>query len=365
MATSFQNAVVEEAVKAFFGHLSLLKVPQVSEVVAASTAARVAAFRALQDGAALQKEFPQLTPQSRSQIQYDLLDLAPPFEPPVPAVYLQVASLRLASVALLGAFFGMFLLTPATLYLLDMRDMGLFLGAPLGAFLFVWMGLRITEDAVLRKLLGGILGSAVAVEVALFIQERTPFGQIWARLSGQESQSLRKRLLAYALISGALLLAKKEQQIDRARYAEQIRAHIEIWVAALFRCVRLYHGRTEADRSAGSESELVSRLGPVINRMHLSNAETLAAAAHELIVESKNLGFGGLEGEPGFIDRKMSSEKSPGSSLRRFVWSSECLETHAVFGAVEVGDLVQEEKVPVLFQGAVTEKGLVRKVRQR
>ncbi|MCU0753860.1 MAG: hypothetical protein MUE46_01890 [Xanthomonadales bacterium] len=365
MGTSFQKTVVEGAVKAFFGHFSLLKVPQASELTAASAAARIVAFRALQDDAALQKEFPQLTPQSRSQIHYDLLDLASPLELPAPAIYLQVAPLRMACVALLGAFFGMFLLTPATLYLLEMRDMGLFLGAPLGAFLFVWAGLRITEDAVLRRFLGGILGSAVAIEVALFIQEKTPFGQIWARLSGQESQSLRKRLLAYVLIAGALFLAKKEQKIDRARYVEQIQVHVEIWVAALFRCIRLYHGRTEADRSADSASDLVGRLGPVINRLHYSSPQTLAAAAHELIIESRNLGFGGLEGESGFLAQGVRAEKSQGTSLRRFVWSPECRETHAVFGAVELGDLVQEEKTPVIFQGVVTEKGLVRKVRQR
>ncbi len=366
MITTFQKTISQKAFDAFWSQLSPPKIPQETDVQGATTSARDAAFRMLNDDDALQQEFPTLSAQARKQIHYDMLDLAPPLRLPTPPLYLQLAPWRLAFVALIGGFLGLFLLTPPMLYLLKMRDLGLFLGGPLGAFAFVWLSLRLTEDNFLRNTLGAALGVAVTTEIFLFLQQSNPLGQLWSRLSGQPQQSAVKRFLMYALGFFLLLLSKKEQRLDHERYAEQINAHIEIWVAALFKCIHLYHGRSEADATPSPQQKLVKGLGSLILQLHQSSAETLATAAHELIIESKNLGFEGIHGESRFLSTEATATKDTSPpSPKTFLWDEEHAASHEAFGAIEIGDLVQEEKAPVIFQGIIRKKGLVRKVRQR
>lgn len=360
MTTAFQKTISQKTSEAFWSQLSPPQIPQETDVLAATTAARDTAFRTLtSDDHALEKEFPKLSAQARKSIHYDMLNLAPPLRLPTPAIYLQLAPWRLAFVALIGGFLGLFLLTPPMLYLLKMRDLGLFLGGPLGAFAFVWLSLRLTEDNFLRNTLGAALGVAVTTEIFLFLQQSNPLSQLWSRLSGQQQQSPFKRFLLYALGFFLLLLSKKEQRLDRERYAEQINAHIDIWVAALFKCIHLYNGETASEETSSPQQDIITGLGSLILQLHRSSADTLKTAAHEIIVESKNLGFEGLQGEPRFL-----SDQPDSLDPKTFVWADEHTESYETFGSIEAGDRVQEEKPPVVLQGTVTQKGLVRKVRR-
>ena len=52
-------------------------------------------------------------------------------------------------------------------------------------------------------------------------------------------------------------------------------------------------------------------------------------------------------------------------SASSFKWSDDLQSKYDVFGHVEPGDFVTAEHQPVLFDGKIEKKGLVRKIRER
>lgn len=357
MNSSLQKTTFQKASEAFWSHLSLDHLPSDSEIQSASISARDAAFQALQDDEALQQEFPKLSANARKQLHYNMLGLIAPLHMPTPSIHLQLAPWRLAFVGLLGAFIGIFLLTPLTTYLLKMRDLGLFLGGPLGAFGMIWLSLRLTEDGFLRKTLGAALGVAVTTEIFLFLHQNNPLSQIWSRLAGKQQSSAAKRFALYALGLLLVLLSKKEQKIDKEQYTEQIQAHLTIWVTALFKCIHLYHGQPEEDAEPSAQQKLMKRVGSLLLQLHKSSKDDLDTVAHELLIESKNLGFEGLGGVPSFLSdtSNPSTPESP-SSPQTFAWTEKQSEQYETFGAIEEGDEVKVEKHPLCSKASSKKK---------
>ncbi len=72
-----------------------------------------------------------------ARVQLGLSLVTSPFVLPAPSEASEPSPVGLAVAAAVGAVGGMMALTPAARSLLDMRDTGLFVGAPLGAFLLV------------------------------------------------------------------------------------------------------------------------------------------------------------------------------------------------------------------------------------
>ncbi len=86
----------------------------------------------------------------------------------------------------------------------------------------------------------------------------------------------------------------------------------------------------------------------------LKNAspDGLVAAAEGLLIEAANGGYEGLRGTPSFV-------KPSGPSV--FSWSADLLDRYEPFGYYDEGDPVVEERAPVVKDGMVLEKGVVRR----
>ena len=105
-----------------------------------------------------------------------------------------------------------------------------------------------------------------------------------------------------------------------------------------------------------SIKNVLKQLGTYLHKLHQSSREFLVDATAELLSRARALGIEGLEGEPAFI----SGEKPQTGQI---TWDSSLAEKYDGIGAVEEGDLVFIEQKPVIHEGEIIEKGLVRKVR--
>jgi hypothetical protein len=99
------------------------------------------------------------------------------------------------------------------------------------------------------------------------------------------------------------------------------------------------------------------RIGKLIYVLHKAGREALPVVADELIQEARNYGFEGLDGAARFsTDRDRQQDT--------MVWKGALASKYETFGHIVEGDRVAVERPPVVFEGKVVERGLVRKVRE-
>jgi len=216
-----------------------------------------------------------------------------------------------ALAAVAGAVAGMLILAPVLRLTLDMRDLGLTLGAPVGALLAVLLAHRLSRIRLLTKILP------------------------WA-----------------------FTRPKPLQGNVRGEYEKTVRAAIEQWLewaVAILTALCFHH--TSSKTSETDESKAFRRLAKVIYALHQACPESLAVVADELIQEARNSGFEGLQGAPAFT--------AAGAREETLVWKKNLQSKYETFGHVTEGDRVTIERPAVVFVGKVVQRGLVRKVRDR
>jgi hypothetical protein len=238
--------------------------------------------------------------------------IASPLRIPKPSGHVEPKAYSVALSALAGAVAGMILLTPLFRLAFDMRDAGLVLGGPLGAFCMVLIVCRVSRSKFFLKLLRRVFGVA-------------------------------ERLPGY----------------DRRYHEEVVRMSIEQWLNLIIPLLvvlcfyRLWSTETLADKEIAFR-----RIGRLIYALHCASSESLPVMADELIQEARNCGFEGLDGSPAFL----SSVVGPQNVI---VWTSDLQSKYETFGHVAEGDQVKIERQPVIFDGRVMERGLVRKLRNK
>ncbi len=116
--------------------------------------------------------------------------------------------------------------------------------------------------------------------------------------------------------------------------------------------------RTRSQDTPADKETAFRKIAGLIYALHRTTPESLSVAADELIQEARNCGFEGLEGSPAF---------SAGAAGEQSViaWTSDLLSKYETFGHVAKGDKVRVERRPVVFDGQVMERGLVRKLRDK
>ncbi|MBC8472338.1 MAG: hypothetical protein H8D56_22990 [Planctomycetes bacterium] len=238
--------------------------------------------------------------------------IASPLQIPKPSAYTEPKEFSVALSALAGAVVGMVVLTPLFRIGFDMRDVGLVLGGPLGAFCMVLIVRRLSRSRFFLKLLWRIFGVA-------------------ERLPGYERRS----------------------------HEEVVRMSIEQWLNLItpLLVVLCFYKSWSTDASTDEEIAF-RRLGKLIYAMHSASSESLPVMADELIQEARNCGFEGLEGSPEFL----SSVVGPQSVI---FWTNDLQNKYEPFGHIAEGDQVKIERQPVIFDGKVMERGLVRKLRDK
>jgi hypothetical protein len=238
--------------------------------------------------------------------------VASPLQIPEPVRDAKPKAYRIALAAMAGSVAGMAILSPLFRLAFDMREVGLVIGGPLGAMCVVLVVLRLSRSRFISKLLPRVF-------------------------------RVTHRSHAYDL--------KNHEQI--------VRVSIEQWLSqsvallATFCSSRSWKAEPEANRESAFR-----RIAERIYSLHGTSGESLPVVADELIQEARNCGFEGLDGSPAFLS-SASGEQS------MFTWTKDLLDKYEAFGDIAEGDQVRVERLPVVFDGSVIERGLVRKVRDK
>lgn len=234
-----------------------------------------------------------------------------PIQIPVPAAADGPKVFALASWACVGAVLGMMILTPLARLGLDMRDLGLVVGGPLGAFLFVMVYGRLAHISFVRSLVSRLMGSS-------------------------------KPGLSY----------------DFKSHERVVRSAIDQWLhSAIAMLVVVCSDRTLLAQGDIATEQVLGRLSGKIYALHHTPEKGLSVVADELILEARNCGFEGLDGTPSFMEDRSETRAE-------IKWRDALVRQYRTFGHVEVGDTVWVERKPVVLEGKVIELGLVRKVRK-
>jgi hypothetical protein len=238
--------------------------------------------------------------------------IASPLRIPKPPKAGEPKAYGVALSALAGAVIGMVLLTPLFRLAFDMRDVGLALGGPLGAFCMVMIVCRVSRSKFFLKLFRRVFGVA-------------------ERLPGYE----------------------------RRNHEEAVRMSIEQWLNLVIPLLAvLCSYRSWSTKTPADEETAFRRIGGIIYRLHRASSEFLSVTADELIQEARNCGFEGLDGSPAFL----SPVTFPQNVI---VWANDLQGKYETFGHVAEGEQVKIERQPVIFDGKVMERGLVRKLRDK
>ncbi|MCP4453939.1 MAG: hypothetical protein GY809_20955 [Planctomycetes bacterium] len=205
-----------------------------------------------------------------------------------------------------GAAAGMMIVTPLAKWTLDMRDLGLALGGPIGAFLVIVLYWRLSRSRVVQWITGRM--SPGRVDVGL--------QQAVARLAIEQ-------WLDMSLVILTLLCEFASHHVS---------------------------GQAESH-------QILRELSRKIYALHHASQDGLAVTADEVIQAARNLGFEGLDGQPEF----MASARGACETL---VWQASLAGQYEVFGHITDGDSVRVERKPVVLEGRMMSRGLVRKVRK-
>ncbi len=146
------------------------------------------------------------------------------------------------------------------------------------------------------------------------------------------------------LLGLILLLGKRTSGYDRKAWESAVRERISAWVESAARIAFLL--RETAPQASSTEESGLSFLASGILALESVRSEDLRPGIAELAEKARNLGFGRERRED------------------LFQWTAADGERFEVFGHAEQGDLVKVERLPLLRDGTVVSRGLVRKVRR-
>jgi hypothetical protein len=253
----------------------------------------------------------ELDEQALAGLKLGFEAIARPLQIPRPPVSRETKVFSLALAALAGAAVGMLILAPLLRWAYDMRDLGLVLGGPAGALLAVLVVHRLSRIRLLLRLLPGL---------------------------SSDTRSL----------SGP---ARKDHEAV-------VRACVEQWLdwAVPTLTVLCLHGSLPQEPATKKDAAF-RRIGKLIYTLHRTQRESLPVVADELIQEAKNYGFEGLDGPAAFSAEREQQRDT-------IVWKRGLQSRYETFGHIVEGDRVTVERSPVVFEGKVVERGLVRKVRE-
>ncbi len=238
--------------------------------------------------------------------------IAQPLQIPGPAVIAEPKTLMLAVAGAAGAVGGMFGLAALLRLAVDMRDLGLLLGAPLGALLAVLVAHRLARIRLLTRILPWI-----------FVRPRA-----WRGAVRREHEKTVRACLA--------------QWVD--------------WAVPMLNVLCLH--RAGVATTGTDRDKVLRRIGKLIYVLHRTSPETLPVVAHELIQEAKNSGFEDLEGLPAFLEQERAERET-------LTWTPDLQNKYEAFGHIVEGDPVLVERPAVILGGRVIQRGLVRKVRDK
>jgi len=309
-----RRKAVEKAAGEYFSVLDAIRKPGAGDFEAAGARAHAVLKQEL-----LSAEFIALT-NGGTKLDDDALaavalgfdGVARPLRIPAPVMAAETKTVTLAFAAAAGAVGGMLGLALLLRLALDMRDLGLVLGGPLGALVAVLVVHRLARLRLFTRILPW-----------LFVRPKALHGAI------------------------------------RSGHEKAVRVSIEQWVdwAVPMLAVLCFY-QSGRPQSQTDRDKALRRISKLIYTLHRAPAESLPVVAHELIQEAKNSGFEGLEGPPAFLERGREEKET-------MTWRQDLQTKYETFGHITEGDQVMVERPAVVLGGEVVQRGLVRKVRDK
>jgi hypothetical protein len=311
---SLRRNVVDDAVREYFVTLDLIGSPSAGDFQAAEGRANAVLKQELLSpkAVALANGGTALDDDGVALVALGFDTIAKPLRVPAPVAGAEAKPFTLALAGAGGAIGGMMLGAALMRLAYDMRDLGLALGGPLGAFLLVLIVHRMGRVGLLTKILPW-----------LFIRPKALRG------------AFRKE--HERAVRGAV-----EQWVD--------------WAIPMLAVLCMY--RVGPPESGADRDKALRRLAKLVYSLHQATAESLPVVAHELIQEAKNSGFEGLEGQPVFLEEGREETEV-------LTWSPDLQGRYEAFGHIVEGDRVTVERPAVVLGGQIVQRGLVRKVRDR
>lgn len=309
-----RRSLVDRAAREYLTSLDMIGSPAAGDFLAAEARANAVLKQELlsPDSVALANGGTRLDDDSVALTALGFETICRPLRVSSPVVGVQARSLTLALAGAGGAIGGMMLGAALLRLVYDMRDLGLAVGGPLGAFLAVLLMSRMARARLLTKVLPW-----------LFVKPRA--------------------------LRGAA----------RSEHERAVRVAIEQWLDwAIPMLAVLCLNRVGTPQTKTDKDKALRRLGKLIYLLHQAQAASLPVVAHELIQEAKNSGFEGLEGEPVFLEAGTGDKET-------LTWSPDLAGRYETFGHISEGDLVTVERPAVVFGGQIVQRGLVRKVRDK
>jgi len=343
-ATSpLRQGAIDAAVGAYFDALAKTECSVPADFQAAARAAEASLTKrvltqewiAALGGASLQES------DAEAALELSFNAVRPQLRLPAPALVSELSPLRIGIAALVGAIGGMMVLAPLARIVLGMKDVGVFVGAPGGAFLLVQAVWYSARSKWLRRGLVLAFGVAAIGEVWAILTGGGILRRVWSGLGGRGSGL--KRILLYLAVIFFVVVAKPRSRFDRQEHERLIRSAFDQWLDAAIPTLGLLVQATNGERKA-LDFHLWD-LPQKVLEMRRVPPDNLPAAVEELVQFLKNSGVD--------VDER-----------KTFCWETRDRERYEVFGNVEPGDQVAVEREPVVFQGDVRRKGLVRKVRE-
>ena len=357
-----RQELLEKAAFEYFGGLPVREYPSESDLDAAEARLRLSLRDELLNSKMLSKiagqtKFDHKTAKS---LAFAFDTVVPPVTIPKPAHVFELRGISVALAALLGAIIGVMALTPLTRLALGMRDLGIVLGGPLGAFCMVLVVWRISKSKTLRRILIAVLGIASVAEIWRAVKGDAFFSGIWTLLHLKHpKKGIIKRLVLYIGIIFVLSFSKEKPVFERLSHEQVVKSCIESWLKmAVSLIAAILYCSTKPEQVPNEKQETLSMLAGYIYALHNAAQKDLPYIADELIQEAKNIGFEGLEGRPLFLSNSEKQED-------RLVWSPGLVEKYETFGNIKEGDAVKVERKPVIVGLKVLKRGLVRRIRER
>ncbi len=272
----------------------------------------------------------------------------------------------------------------------------------IGMALSLVLGVRLTQDAYVRKMLGIFLGGAFVLESLLIMHSAITFGAFRALIGTKLPQlSIFKRLALYAIGFLFLTLSQKQKTIDLDHYLLQMemdlkKALYQAYQENLQQFFRQYQTQQlqlesqsqalETQKKQQSNTELVkyqkhyAQLASKIVQLHQSDLNQMQFICSELLQTAKLQGISGISGQALFeiqtpqvqtpqvqtpqVQTPQVQTPQVSDEIQTFTWEESLDFKYDRFGSIQVGDLVFIEKEATILGDQILEKGLVRKMRK-
>ncbi len=309
-----RRGLVDQAAKEYFSVVDLVRSPATGDFQAAAARAHTVLKQEIlaAEAITLINGGVKLEESELALIALSFDGIAQPLQIPGPAVIAEPKTLMLAVAGAAGAAGGMFALAALLRLAVDMRDLGLVVGAPLGALLAVLIAHRLARIRLLTRILPWV-----------FVRPRA-----WRGAVRREHEKTVRACLA--------------QWVD--------------WAVPMLTVLCLH--RAGVAEAGTDRDKALRRIGKLIYVLHRTSPETLPVVAHELIQEAKNSGFEDLEGLPAFLEKERAEQEI-------LTWEPTLQNKYEAFGHIVEGDHVVVERPAVILGGRVIQRGLVRKVRDK